>query len=640
MKKKLSLILAIGALAFTTSCTEEGADCQQNTCIGNVAHICINGHLSIYKDCTSVNGTCQDNWQDNNACAPIAAVCSDGELQCTNDGIPQKCSGGQWVNQDACGEGTACEAGECKPNTSTGCTNEAKQCSGSGIPQVCKDGEWEDQTACEEGNKCVDGECQPDTDGPCTNDETRCSDSGVPQLCTEGEWVDQTECEEGNKCVEGECQPDTVEPCTDEAKQCSDTGIPQLCVEGEWIDQTACDEGNICDNGDCIPDVCDVNGVKRCSITGEPQTCMDGQWVTNEQLCGTDEECVEGECIAKEIPCENDATRCSDNGTPQKCVDGSWADQDACEDNKECGKDTDGNDGVCLDIINLCEELDANVEGCMVNPNNDQALYVVCGDKEVASRIACKDIVELDGSNLAYTGNVCVDSVDGAGKICGCETDEDCTKGFKCDTEAKSCVVKPECETDNECNEGFECKENKCVEKSASTDIPVDCTDKEDGVYCGSENGTEILYYCAEHAIVTEGEQAKTECTAETPHCIATNDAGVAFGLCAACDPESTENQCGEGKVCNEAFECEEAPVEDPCKDKTSGEVCSGTTDIATCDAEGKTESTRKCGDAETDTGKICKLDEENKPFCGCDADTDCADGQECKDNKCQAKSE
>ncbi|GEM_PF-3763836 len=641
MKKKLSLILAIGALAFTTSCTEEGNDCQQNTCIGNVAHICIKGHLSIYKDCSSVNGKCQENWQGDNACAPLAAVCSDGDVQCSGDGIPQKCVGGQWANQDACGEGTTCDAGECKQNASVTCTDDTLQCNGN-VVQKCISGVWEDQEICDEETPCVNGECKS-SGTTCTDEAKQCSESGVPQVCTDGAWVDQTACEEGNKCVEGECQPDTGDTCTDEAKQCSDTGVPQVCTDGAWVDQTACEEGNKCVEGECQPDTSDTctDEAKQCSDTGVPQVCTDGAWV-DQTACDSESECVEGECKPK--PCENDTTRCADNGTPQKCVEGVWTDQEACETGKECGKDSDGNNGVCLDIINLCADLDAQTEGCMINPNNDAALYVVCGDKEVVSRISCKEFVNIEGANRPYTGDVCVDSADGAGKVCGCEKDDDCADGYKCDTENKACVVKPECEKDEDCKEGYACnEENKCVEKPASTDIPVDCSDKADGVYCGSEDGKAILYYCEEKAVVTEGDNAKKECAAETPICIATNAAGAEpFGLCAQCDPESTVNQCGEGKVCGESFECEPAaPVsEDPCKDKTSGEVCSGTTDIATCNAEGKTESTRKCGDAESDTGKLCKLDSDSNPFCGCDADGDCAEGQECKDNKCQAKAE
>ena len=279
----------------------------------------------------------------------------------------------------------------------------------------------------------------------------------------------------------------------------------------------------------------------------------------------------------------------------------------------------------------------------MINPNTDEALYVLCGEKVESSRTACKAITATeDTPDLYYSGNICVDQETPLGtyKVCGCNADTDCNDGYKCDTENKACVVKPECEKDEDCKDGYACnEENKCVEKPASTDIPVDCSDKADGVYCGSEDGKAILYYCEEKAVVTEGDNAKKECAAETPYCVIITGEPT-IGACVECDSESTEKQCPEGKICGDANTCEDDPTvpasADPCKDTTGTvTVCSAEADgnyIVTCtDGAIVADSAKKCSKANGESGNLCKIDD-GEAICTCETDADCDAGDECKE--------
>ncbi len=153
--------------------------------------------------CLLLSG-CDEGNSENNVQA-----CSAGSTQCTNDGLIQTCTNGEWGTAVACETGKTCKGTTCVADEiPQKCTNNATQCTNDGLIQTCTNGEWGTAVACGEnkkceGNTCISTEILPDR----TCGSTKCTGT---QLCLNNVCV-----ERNNKAVENiECNPKTfVESC-------------------------------------------------------------------------------------------------------------------------------------------------------------------------------------------------------------------------------------------------------------------------------------------------------------------------------------------------------------------------------------------------------------------------------------------
>ena len=368
--------------------------------------------------------------------------CVDEGKRC-NQGTPQKCIDGTWVDQDACGDDQKCSKGDCiekPPSTTTTtptpntCEGDDVRCSYSGVPQKCIEGEWADQTECQNEERCVEGRCVI-----CTEGAKQCSPAGLPQVCTDGHWVDKAACDGDKQCSGGDCIEVKVANCLDNTTRCSTSGVPQKCVDGDWVNQTACDSDKECKgNGNCVlKDQPECGGkAKQCSDIGIPQVCDNGHW-KNGTACDSQHKCYQGDCIEKDIPeCSGTERQCSSSGVPQYCDNGKWKNDSACREGWACYNDV----GTCLPSY---------VAECSAERK--------CIDDEFAS--VCVDYIWSFPPLECEEGTKCIDG------YCVPEETNECESGRrKCINRGSSVICDNGKWVKSNCGESEVCINNECVD--------------------------------------------------------------------------------------------------------------------------------------------------------------------------------
>lgn len=232
---------------------------------------------------------------------------------------------------------------------------------------------------CDQGSGCETAAC---TDGACVYTDACDADHCVDDACVE--CLEDSDCDNADVC--------------DGAETCGDDGA---CAAGTALD---------CDDADaCTTDACDA--ATGCSNT--------------DVVCGTGEECVDGNCIT---PCDEDAD--CDDGTfcngAETCTDGACAaGADPCPDN-----------GVFCDGTESC---DAATDACQSSGDPCSGDTPVCD--------------ETAGECVA--GEACTTNADCPDNGTFCDGTESCVEGF-CQSSGDPCdtTAGETCNEDlNQCDE-------------------------------------------------------------------------------------------------------------------------------------------------------------------------------------------
>ena len=340
-------------------------------------------------------------------------------------------------------------------------------------------------------------------------------------------------------------------------------------VKDVTVCQPACLDGDECINGRCVgpcsPNPCTsletcVAGICMCGDNGPcpSNEICDG----TDCLCGTNPTCADG------LTCNGTKCICTENGD---CGDGEVCDiagdcvPDPCDPNPCEGEET-CNDGVCYCGAGpSCGNLTCSAALCICLANSD------CGEGEKCEGNFCvPDLcfnVECPGDEFCNSeGN------------CSCGTGPPCPGSLTCVSTACVCIDNEDCGEGYLCNNIGACEEDQCY-----------------GVSCPGETCVEGTCMCG----------AGPSCTA--PLTCLNQD------KCAC----STNEDCGPGSLCNEAFDC----VPDPCFDNSclENETCT--------DGDCFCGENPGCGAPFTCNGTECKCS--NDIDCGdgfyCDANFDCA---------------
>lgn len=234
------------------------------------------------------------------ACAVMFVLCG-----CSDEGGKDKAS--DKTCDPACGEGYACEDGECVEKS------EVKPDPEPGTHDGCD--------ACKAGEICVSDTCKPCPNVVC--DGKCCGDK---EICTDGDCVAASEVNGCDWCTRDQiCEENVCKPCPNVV--CSDV----CCAEGEGCDlfthkcAAADSDGSLpCGGRYCFED-------QVCTETGECAVeCKDGRLGCGDNgvCCAADSECFEGERCR--VVCAEGLAMCGKAGEEICCAADQVCEQDRC----------------------------------------------------------------------------------------------------------------------------------------------------------------------------------------------------------------------------------------------------------------------------------------------------------------------
>jgi peptidoglycan/xylan/chitin deacetylase (PgdA/CDA1 family) len=290
--------------------------CENGVCLGTPVACPTGDYFAVESLCYLCNGSGTGTTGD-------AVPISDSNL-CTDD----FCNSGLGVVHYA--NGVQCDDGD--PNTQWDWCDETGVC--AGIPILCPAGDY----YAEDGLCYL---CKGDGSGPVgaglvIDDGNECTDD----LCDPGDsvlhWNNFKPCDDGD-----------AETVTDYCQDGACVGLETICPPGKWINDgiwwcVLCNEDGTDyandgfptdDEEDCTDDICDPEaGVVHIPIGGK---CWD------ENICTTDDTCIDGLCT----------------GTPIDCYDGSDCTVDSCDPVLGCSyqnQDVPCDDGIAITPDDTC----------------------------------------------------------------------------------------------------------------------------------------------------------------------------------------------------------------------------------------------------------------------------------------------
>ncbi len=420
--------------------------------------------------------------------------CTDNQIECSTDGIPQKCVNGQWEEQNKCASGMVCREGRCQQGGDAPCTTGARECSADSKPQICKNGKWMAGDPCNSEQKCMGGRCVPKDTPGCRENDVQCSDMNIPQVCKNGDWFNQPACANTEKCEGGTCVNNpNANLCKNNTRQCAD-GQPQVCINGVWTDDDECQDDEICEGGRCRSNAnagqdlcknitCDkgrmcINGI--CVITAmlkaENKSVCQRTWV-DEEYC--DENGFKVSCAYTQTGILKISVPCSSGCVLSKIP-------------KEEGFKTDIYRAMCM-----TESLKSNSAKC--NENKDLKSIPFCAqsgtEKYIHSTYYCADTIigDIDRVliDLSKYNNftVCSENCNSENTYCmsECSNNADCSnnkKGKACFYQTGVCG----CDSDEDClNSDYECIGGRCEMKQITTSCSVtECMETPEADYRGN----------------------------------------------------------------------------------------------------------------------------------------------------------
>ena len=457
----------------------------------------------------------------------------------------------------------------------------------------------------------------------------RCTEAGLTE-CDAPEPAQET-CNGMDDDCDGdidEVQCDDENPCTEDICLGEEGCINEPLTGPECDDGDACTEIGACEEGLCVAPLVDCEDINPCTDdTCDPaagcQHVNNADACDDQNPCTIDDNCVNGECIGFEVPCEcqddDDCAMLEDddlcNGTlfcdpgqfPQSCsmVPGSEV---ACP-------DAQGPGAACL-----APACDSATGECSFIPANEG---VACTDADActAPDICQNGICVGQGPLNCNDGNPCTDDSCEAASGCvnspntaACSDDDVCTLGDTCaDAQCAGGPNLLDCNDDNPCTADVCDPTTGCQHEAADGQC-------DDGNAC-TENDHCVLGVCKPGSAIDCDDQ--NPCTTDACYplqgCAHGNnqlpcDDGNACSVGETCG----DGECGEGTAlnCNDSDPC----TEDNCHPQKG------------CFYD---DTTAPCNDQDVCTvGDHC-----NKGECLPGTPLNCDDGNVCTDDSCTAQS-
>ncbi|KAN0045340.1 hypothetical protein ACTA71_005717 [Dictyostelium dimigraforme] len=406
-----------------TSCSSP-TPCFDSVCTPSV------GCSLVAKNCTSSDFCRLDFCNATlNACQhdiiPDCISCSNIGCLTTDKCFPQSCS----ADGKSCVTNTkSCDDSD--PCTTDTCSNGS--CFHQIIPNCINCG----------GNQCFSTDkCNP----------TKCGDDGEscvqsPILCD-----DKNHCT-NDICTNGYCISNPVPNCID----CSDTA----CVTTDF----------------CNIQVCSPDG-KSC--VSSPKNCSDNNFCTTDSCNSPDGICSHSIPDPKCLSCKSTSCTtmddclvqvCNDNGDgcksiPKDCDDKNPCTQDSCSNNGVCQFSPIPNCAICNSTFNCITTDLCNPNVCIGDPDfkcqiNDN----ICDDNNFCTKDTC--------SGNGICSHTPVDNCNDCSNNFGCITTDKCQPQI-CSKDNKTCIV-----GDNGCDKGDKCLIVSCESPTGTCKYaPKDCHD-------------------------------------------------------------------------------------------------------------------------------------------------------------------
>lgn len=471
----------------------------------------------------------------------------------------------------------------------------------------------------------------------------------VPEAGAEA--APQSECDVDSDCDDGVgC---TVDSC--DSGHCVHSPNSELCTAD---DDGTCDELSGCQYETCTEANC---------IADE---CKTARCVNNEceqlSLCGEDEMCCAGECVAAEcsdgVSCTED--RCGAEGCEHVPVDSSCDDDNACttdtcnvtmdcqfdpntepcDDGTFCngadvcsgGDCTPGSDSPCAGNAQ-CDEAEETCTGCVSDadcPSDIVSGWGDCGDFETA----CDETGTWSRTRTSFTCSAdgsCEPTTENEQEACSRETD-----GLECGVtqfDDEPCIYDDACAdgTREHLRTDYVCRDSEC--QAEEQILNLSCPRETDGDPCG------LCQVCDSGACtgtpVDDDACPEIDCSTDT-ECLdygadATTNRCAAHGVCktaAICSPTPEPAGTACGGSCNE---CDGAGMcTTTCELTDTDCECNEQCEVVAIDADGDGEGRRTCSQApgndcdDDDTGLIDNA-------CGGCATLTAQPGAVCNDNVC-----
>ena len=392
------------------------------------------------------------------------------------------------------------------------------------------------------------------------------------------------DCQSGYECIENMC---TKMSCY--APECIDA--PDADYAGD-----ACVDSN-------------VPGKKACGCTSNAD-CRD-RFECNPSTM----RCEKLDCY--EPDCRDEA---EDDYLGDACIDAYDTKMCGCQTNEDCRSGYE-----CNPTMLVCIKSEGTPGICEGKPNDthlcDGNTVVYCSNNRIETRYDCN--AESSSPN-GFVGSVCIKDTG----VCGCKTNRDCASSdgsYKC--------------TNNECVK--RCFADECKEQSGTSaykgnicvDVPggrlgeKDCgctthTDCEDGFVC--DNNVCVSSGCSEASCRASADNYKGE------SCVM-NGSGSNKWNCGCND----NSDCKEGYSCDlTTMTCTKLPETNVCLTNNDAHFCDNNTRMYCVNHQllGDDEPCNlKVGDDYK--GSICI---ESTGDCGCNDQSDCKEGFECRDGICE----
>lgn len=511
----------------TNVCTEEGCD---------------------YLPIPNCGGCLEDTeCDDNNDCTDD--VCNAGQCENDND------------DTNVCDGGDLCQTWSCQAGTCTGESIECDDgfdCTADSCNAATGECDYiDDQTTCSQySNECVSAVC--DTNSPTADPLTGCVLTPDNTLCT---------AEAGNTCITSWCDVTTgcvydpnTEPCSDG----DDCTMDDVCGNGACQpgDELECDDGFACTTDYCAAGMCQYDpnpefcGDNECTTSVcDPMNpnadTLGCSTTTDDTLCSmyAGNECVTATCDA-EFGCnyDNNTNTCDDGDDctlGDTCMDGQCeATPLDCDDGATCTFDTcqfgscvhNAEPGAC--IGNACTTSVCDPEGPGADPmtgciaTTDDTL---CDDLNECTDDTCS---ATEGCNFEYNTNPCDDGD-------ACTLGDTCFGGLCQDNTPIVCDDFATCTSDacvaGECvftEVAGVCVASECASASCDPSDPM------------SDGSTGCVLTVLADACDDNNTCTIDTCDSATGACIHTPDVGMACDDGIACTHTNTcdeAGQCGPG---------------------------------------------------------------------------------------------
>ena len=661
-----------------------------NTCTADACHSATGGCTAAAKaaPCSDGNSCTVDDICVNGGCAPGKAIVCDDKSVCTADACDTKTGACQFAatsaacnDGEACTVGDQCAAGACKSGVPTvcddlnGCTSDKCNPADGLCLYAPNSAPCDDSNVCTQGDVCTAGVCKsggsicactPSDQAAKCNDNNACTSDKCLQNAGQYQCANQAmsgaPCDDNNACTTGDvcatgacksagsknCDDNnacTVDACNPANGSCSHAPGGDTCDDGNKCtafdkcnngacagSQISCDDGKLCTADACSP----ADG--KCNSTGNSLPCDDGNLCTTgdtcsggsckptgAKICNDGNLCTDDSCTSVTGQCANtaNAASCSDG---DKCTVGDVCANAACkpgnakvcDDTNPCTTDAcDGGSGNCQAAANslACEDgnkctLLDTCGGGACKPGTLKA----CADNTVCTDDSCSPLSgscesvnntkACDDGSKCTNNDICAAGKCTAGTAIICNDNKLCTDDL-CDPATGACSYTPNaktCDDGNACTSGDNCQSGQCVPGA----FTCPCTPTNEAINCND----------------------KLQCTEDK--CVVTASGGL------ECQNNALSGTaCSDGDICTSGDSC----AAGICKPTATVKCDDGNT----CTADACNPNSGCTYDAVSggcDDGNLCTLNDLcSQGICGAGTQKDCADGNVCSNDACQASS-